>query len=220
MELCLIPDDWPLADLLRPVARSAAERLGLADRLDRLSLVPDAMIADDRGWLRLEWGAERRHSLTLWFHPDQIQQDRLGHGAARPVSQDWTLAPAPKHEEPLAAEDFSLPNTQRFLFQQLLLVQDILDGRLHTDTIAPSLVEAFQEAWLVTVDGRLQREGLPHLSAGERRMRFLRLFSPAGVLTPNHWSIFNKLWEGAVADESEVLAKVRLLPPLNRRRRF
>ena len=220
MELHLIPEDWPLAELLRPVARSAVERLDLADRLDQLSLVPDAMTADDRGWLRLVRSADGRHSLTLWFHPDQIQQDRPGHGAARPASLDWTLAPAPRLEEPLAVEEFSLPNAQRFLFQQLLLVQDILDERLHTDAIPPSLVEAFQEAWLVTVDGRLQREGLPHLSAGERRMRFLRLFSPAGVLTPNHWSIFNKLWEGAVAEESAVLAKVRLLPPLNRRRRY
>ena len=81
------------------------------------------------------------------------------------------------------------------------------------------LVEAFQEAWLVTVDGRMQREALPHLSAAERRMRFLRLFSPAGVLTPNHWAIFNGLWEGRIAEEAEVLAKVRLLPPLSRRRR-
>ena len=219
MELRLVPTDWPLADLLRPVARSVVERLGLADRLKHLSLVPDAMTADDRGWLSLERHAEK-HDLTLWFHPDQVLQDRPGHGAARPAILDWTLAPAPRREEPLAAADFSIPNTQRFLYQQLLLVQDILDERLHTEAIPPSLVEAFQEAWLVTVDGRLQREGLPHLSAGERRMRFLRLFSPAGVLTPNHWSIFNKLWEGTLAAEAEVLDKVRLLPPLNRRRRF
>ena len=216
----MIPDDWPLADLLRPVAQSVVEQLDLADRLDRLSLVPDAMTADDRGWLSLERRAEGRHRLTLWFHSDQVRQDRPGHGAARPLSLDWTLAPTPREEEPLAAADFSLPNTQRFLFQQLLLVKDILDERLHPDAIPPSLVEAFQEAWLVTVDGRLQREGLPHLSAGERRMRFIHLFSPAGVLTPNHWTIFNKLWEGAVAEEEAVLAKVRLLPPLNRRRRF
>ena len=227
LELRLIPADWPLTDLLRPVARSVAERLGLADRLKQLSLVPDAMTADDRGWLCLERHSEghseghsERHSLTLWFHPDQVLQDRPGHGAARPATLDWTLAPAPRCEEPLAAEDFSVPNTQRFLYQQLLLVQDILDERLHTEAIPPSLVEAFQEAWLVTVDGRLQREGLPHLSAGERRMRFLRLFSPAGVLTPNHWSIFNRLWEGTLAAEGAVLDKVRLLPPLYRRRRF
>ena len=97
-------------------------------------------------------------------------------------------------------------------------IDDLLSGRLTADEVPPSLVEAFQEAWLITIDGRLQRRGLPHLSAGERRSSFLRLFSPAGVLTPNHWSIFNKLWDGSVTAQADVLAKVRLLPPLSRRR--
>jgi hypothetical protein len=218
VDLRLIPDDWPLADRLLPLARSAAERLDLPDHLDRLVLVPDALAADDRSWLRLSRD-EDGASLTVWFHPDQVLRDRPGHGPARPEARDWELAPPPRREPTLSDDDFSVPNAQRFLCQQMLLVQDILVGRLHPEAIPPSLLEAFQEAWLVTVDGRLQRAGLPHLSAAERRMRFLRLFSPAGVLTPNHWSIFNALWEGAVADEGEVLSRVRLLPPLSRRRR-
>jgi hypothetical protein len=218
MELHLIPEDWPLADQLLPLAASAVARLELEDRLDRLELIPDAMAPDDRSWLRLDRGGGGA-ALTLWFHPDQVLRDRPGHGTARPETRDWELAPVPPEEPAIDGADFSAPNAQRFLYQQLLLVQDLLAGRLHPDRVPPSLVEAFQEAWLVTVDGRLQREALPHLSAAERRMRFLRLFSPAGVLTPRHWSIFNDLWEGRVAEEAEVLAQVRLLPPLSRRRR-
>jgi hypothetical protein len=214
----MIPDDWPLAGQLLPLAASAIERLELEDLLGRVELIPDAMTADDRCWMRLDRGGVAA-ALTLWFHPDQILRDRPGHGATRAESHAWELAPAPREEPAPASADFSPPNAQRFLFQQLLLIQDILRDRLHPETVPPSLAEAFQEAWLVTVDGRLQREGLPHLSAAERRMRFLRLFSPAGVLTPNHWRIFNELWEGEAADESDVLGRVRLLPPLSRRRR-
>ncbi len=214
MDIRLIPADWPLAELLLPVAATAVDRLDLEPRLGRLELIPDAMSADDRCWLRLNGDA-----LTLWFHPDQVLCDRPGHGTARPEPRDWEMAPAPRREADLPVDDFSSPNAHRFLYQQLLLIRDVLTGDLHPEQVPPSLLEAFQEAWLVTVDGRLQREGLPHLSAAERRMRFLRLFSPAGVLTPNHWAIFNDLWEGSLVDEAAVLSRVRLLPPLNRRRR-
>ena len=159
------------------------------------------------------------YKRQLWFHPDQVLQDRPGHGLAQPEPLDWQQAPAPPEAPPPLEDEFSAPNAQRFLYLQLMLVQDMLEGRLRPQEVPPSLIEAFQEAWLVTVDGRLQREGLPHLSAAERRMRFLRLFSPAGVVTPNHWGIFNGLWEGRITDQAAVLAKVRLLPPLNRRRR-
>ncbi len=218
MEIRLIPHDWPLADRVLPLAASAVDRLELGARLHTLELIPDAMTADDRCWVRLDRSGDQV-GLTIWFHPDQVLSDRPGHGPARPEASDWELHPAPRQEPPVPEHEFSPPNAQRFLYQQLLLIQDILAERLHPESIPPSLVEAFQEAWLVTVDGRLQREGLPHLSAAERRMRFLRLFSPAGVLTPAHWNIFNEFWEGTGADEATVLSRVRLLPPLSRRRR-
>jgi hypothetical protein len=225
VELAVIPADWPLAERLLPLAVAVIERLELAPRLRRLELIPDALAADDRSWLRLttergEDPATARANLTLWFHPDQVLKDRPGHGAAQPEPLDWKQAPAPRESAPLPVDEFSAPNAQRFLYLQLLLVQVLMDGRLRPEEVPPSLIEAFQEAWQVTVDGRLAREGLPHLSAAERRMRFLRLFSPAGVVTPNHWAIFNGLWEGQLADQAAVLAKVRLLPPLNRRRRI
>jgi len=218
LKTTVVPARWPLASLLQPLLETAVERLGLGDELHEVVLVADAIEADDRGWIRLVQ-AGQGWSLSLWFHPDQVLCDRPGHGAARREAQDWQLGPVPAGDEPPTPDEFSAPNAQRFIYQQLLLVGDVLAGRLVPGEVPGSLVEAFQEAWLVSVDGRLQREGLPHLSAGERRTSFLRLFGPAGVLTPSHWSIFNRLWEGTLATQSEVLAKVRLLPPLSRRPR-
>jgi len=213
----LIPPEWPLAPQLLPLAAAAGERLGLSGRLADLVLVPDALAADDHAWLRLTGSGDARR-LTLWFHPDQVLCDRLGRGAARPPALDWELGPPLSGLELPFPLDFSPPNAHRFLYQQLLLVRDILDGLLVPGTLPPSLAEAFQEAWLTTIDGRLERAGLPHLSAPERRLRFLHRFAPAGVLTPSHWGIFHDLWDGKLTDQAAVLAKVRLLPPLGRRR--
>ncbi len=217
METRVIPADWPLASLMLPHVAEAAGRLGLDGRLAAIVLVADAIATDDRSWLRFDGDAGARR-LTIWFHPDQVVNDRPGRGRARPESQAWDLGPLPAESPPAAAAEYSLANAMRFLYQQFLLARDLLDGALAPANVPPSLVEAFQEAWLTTIDGRLNREGLPHLSAAERRLSFLRLFARAGVLTPSHWAIFNDLWEGRLADQSAVLAKVRLLPPLGRRR--
>jgi len=213
----VVPDTWPLAASITSVTEAAVARLELGDRLTSIRLVADAMGADDRAWFRLaREGAGWR--LDLWFDPEQVLQDRPGRGPLTPETREWQLGPIPSEADAPAPVEFSAPNAQRFLYQQLMLVSDVLDGRLDTTTVPPSLVEAFQEAWVIGIDGRLQRLGLPHLSAGERRTSFLRLFAPAGIVTPNHWAIFNALWEGELADQVAVLAKVRLLPPLSRRK--
>ncbi|MBD3222600.1 hypothetical protein GF314_15300 [bacterium] len=217
MAITVIPADWPAAAELASVVETAVVRLDLADRLVDCTLIGDAVMADDRAWFHLgESGGCWR--LTLWFHPDQVLRDMPDRGA-HASARDWTLGPAPRSLPPIEVDDFSAPNAQRFVYQQLQLADDVMSGRIEPGTVPPSLVEAFQEAWLVTVDGRLQRQGLPHLSPGERRAIFLRRFGPAGILTPRHWSIFNALWSGDVATQVEVLARARLLPPLDRLRR-
>lgn len=212
----VIPRTWPLAAALTAAAEGAVARLELGDRLVDLRLVADAMGVDDRAWFRLET-RDGGWRLDLWFHPDQVLQDRPGRGALVPPAREWQLGPVPAESEASDPGEFSTPNAQRFLYQQLTLAQDIMDSRLDPSSVPAALVEAFQEAWLITIDGRLQRLGLPHLSAGERRSGFMRLFSPAGILTPRHWSIFNALWEGDLETQAEVLDKVRVLPPLSRR---
>jgi len=211
------PAGWSLASALHSVLASAIDALDLAVELASCRLVADAIAADDRAWFRLVQEGTRWH-VTIWLHPDQVLADRPDrgvHAEARP----WRLDEVPRQAEDDSPEEFSLPNAQRFVYQQLLLVSDVIEGRLDPDAVPPSLIEAFQEAWLVTVDGRLQRRGHPHLSAAERRTAFLRRFGPAGILTPSHWGIFNALWKGDLGEQKAVLAKVRLLPPLDRRRR-
>ncbi len=218
MEIRVIPAAWPLAEQLRSVAFTTASRLGLDRDLQQLVLVADDLGSDDHAWWRLDATGGGR-CLRLWLHPDHVLQDRPGRGAARRPDQDWRLGPVPGEDAAPDPGEFSPRNAQRFLYQQLLLIQDVLAGRLDPAAVPAGLAEAFQEAWLVTVDGRLKREGLPHLSEAERRLRFLRRFGPAGVVTPGHWRIFRSLWGGEVATQDAVLAQVGRLPTLDRHRR-
>lgn len=214
--LSVVPADWPQWPQLEPLLRAAVERLELAAILAQLTLVLDAPAADERAWLQLGGQPPRRH-VTIWLHPDQLLGERTGQSSV-PAARDWELRPAPASAAVPEATDVCLPDAQRTLYQQLLLVRDLCDGTLQPRAIEPALSEAFQEAWLVTVDGRLQRACLPHLSAAQRRLRFLHVFAPAGVLTPCHWAIFNQLWDGMLPDQATVLNRIKRLPPLGWRR--
>jgi hypothetical protein len=212
------PAEWALAPRIEAAAATALSRLDPPLPLAACDLVADALAADDRAWFLLKQAAGGWR-LQVWFHPDQVLQDRPGRGAAAPGDQDWRLGPVPPAVTRPPAEEFSLPNTLRFLHQQFMVVGDLIDRRLEPSAVPAGLVEAFQEAWLITVDGRLQRLGLPHLSAAQRRASFLRLFAPAGIVTPSHWAVFNTLWDGTASTQAEVLQRIRLLPTLTRRRR-
>lgn len=211
------PGRWDLAPRVVAAATTALARLDPPLPLSACDLVADALAADDRAWFRLQQ-AGARWRLRIWFHPDQVLQDRPGRGLAAPADHDWRLGPVPAEQPPPPASEFSLPNTLRFLHQQFMLVGDIIDGRLDPATVPTAMAEAFQEAWLITVDGRLQRLGLPHLGAARCRASFLRLFAPVGVVTPAHWAVFNAFWDGTAATQAEVLQRVGLLPALPRRR--
>jgi hypothetical protein len=214
----VLPAEWPLRAQLLPLIETAHARLELGDRLASVTVVLDALAADDRAWFKLG-GSVPPHDLILWLHPDQVLRDRPDSNAVRPESI-WQLGPTPLGEAAPVPEDFSPPNAQRVLYQQLLLVRDLVAGVLRPAEIPRNLVEAFQEAWSVNLDGRLRQLRLPHLSAAERRLRFLHLFAPAGVLTPSHWAIFNRLWDLATPDQETILGWVRQLPPLTRRPRL
>lgn len=215
VQASLEPADWPLRHLVLPLLETAARRLDLAGELAAITLVLDAPAPDERAWLHVTGSAPRR-CLTIWLHPDQFLQERPARPRAGRDCRDWELGLAPPDASPPAAADFSLPKAQRTVYQQLLLVRDLLAGSLQPQAVDPQASEAFQEAWLVTVDGRLQRAGLPHHSAAERRLRFVRVFAPAGVLTPRHWTIFNQLWDDDYPVQATVLARIRALPQLRR----
>jgi hypothetical protein len=105
------------------------------------------------------------------------------------------------------------------LHHQLLWAGDVLRGELRATDVPTSLVEGFAAAWAVTVDGRLARLDLPGYGLVDRRGRFSRLFSTAGVLMPDHWASFQELWDGLVARPRDVVGLVRRLPRLQSRTR-
>lgn len=209
----LEPADWPLAGRVLPLIGVALARLELDTRIARVTIILDELTADERAWLQLS-GTQPHRCLSIWLHPDQLLCERAMPGTAGTGRADWEQGCVPDALPALSNDDFSLLNTQRALYQQLLLVRDLIDGRLRPDLLPPKVSEAFQEAWLVTIDGRLQRAGLPHLSAARRRLRFLHVFSSGAVLTPSHWMIFNQLWEGELLDQDSLMARFHLLPAL------
>ncbi len=214
--IAMVPADDALAPMLIPLADHAAEHLDLARWLAAITLVADDLEDDERPWFDLAREGERR-ALTVYLHPDAVLKDHprgIGPRAQRPA---WELSAPPPAPAPPAVDSFSPVKAQRVLHHLFLLVRDLCDGSLTPADVPSSLAEAFQEAWAVTVDGRLRRAGWPGLSEGERRIRFLRLFATGGVVTPAHWQVFHELWTGEAAVQAEVLRRVRRLPPLPRR---
>ena len=95
-----------------------------------------------------------------------------------------------------------------------MLAQDLVRDSVSLSSIPVGQIEAFEAAWEVGVDGRLARAGLPGFSLAERRGIFSSLFSSAGVLMPDHWQIFQSLWDGGLTSGRDVLAVIRQLPRL------
>jgi hypothetical protein len=99
---------------------------------------------------------------------------------------------------------------------QFLFARDLCDGSLVPELVPRDLAEAFQEAWSITVDGRLRRWRMPAASQAERRVGFSRLFSRHGVLLPDHWRIFHQLWDREDLTQQRVVELVRALPRARR----
>jgi hypothetical protein len=218
LQILCQPDDEPVGPRLLAVAGPAGERLELARYLRRVVLCVDDLEPDRRIWFDIrrapatEPATASRHDLTLYLHPQEILRDRpetdhlLG---ARPV---WQPRPQPPPAPVYGPEDFHRAKAERFLLHQFLFVRDICDGSLVPELVPRDRAEAFQEAWSITVDGRLRRWRMAAASQAERRLTFSRLFSRYGVLLPDHWRIFHALWEREDLDQDRVLELVRRLP--------
>jgi hypothetical protein len=212
MRVVITPEDWEHADALAALALCAAMEHGLPVHLDALHLVLDAPSPDDHPWL------ERRgeRALAVYVHPDRLRSDQDAGLIMEPTSRPWELARRPDAPR---AERFSTPHAERFLHHVLLSLADLLEGRIRPDAVPADLTEAFQEAWDVTLDGRLRGRSLPGLPVAERRRRFFRTFSGSGCLLPRHWEIFHELWENADPTHETIAAQARGLPPLTGRYR-
>jgi hypothetical protein len=211
-----------LEPLLKPLARAAASRLDLASYLPcKLQVCLDDFLDDERVWFQEEtWflAGKPLRVLSIYVHPDQFLKDRSATLSLLPSTEIWESQGKRIPTVAGVVQDFSRTKAERCFYHHFLFVRDIYDGSMQPDSLAQPWLEAFQEAWAVTVDGRLRRWRLPGYSVAERRRRFSRVFSAAGVLLPEHWRIFHQLWEMEVVGHDEVFQVIRRLPELSRRR--
>jgi len=206
--------DPTLAAQVVPCLETAVRGLGLAAHLAEVVLCVDDLPGRDEGWLRLDPGAAgERRVLTIYCNCDVLQREPTG-SVEDGARQVWEQRPAPREDGPRSPADFDAGAAGAFFHHQCALAADLLRGDLVTDTIPAGLAEAYAAAWDVVIDGRLAREGLPACDMAVRRARFSSLFCSAGVLLPEHWQIFQSLWDGGLAAQGEVLAAVRRLPRL------
>jgi hypothetical protein len=206
--------DRSLAETLAPLAESAGLALGLTADFSGLRIYGDDLPGDDTAWFGLEPGPAGLPVLDLFCHASSFLAEVRPRDAVRPRPQVWEQFPAPVDEACGLPPTFSAERAAVFLHHQLLTARDVVRGEVVGRNLPAAVAEAFAEAWAVHVDGRLARRGLPGYPLAERRGRFARIFSLAGILLPDHWQVFQALWEGALADQQDVLAVVKRLPGL------
>jgi hypothetical protein len=204
-----------LGDLLHERVEAAAHALDLERYLSEVRLLLDDLPGDGEAWYGIENRPEDpRPRLLLYCHRDSLTRGNPGQGVGYPTREVWEQAPAPREEFPTSWDPEDLDGATAFVTHHLLTAGDILRGEVRGSDLPHGLAEAFTASWAVVVDGRLDRAGLPGIGLRERRSRFSRLFAAAGILMPNHWQIFQALWDGALDTQKDVLAVVRQLPRL------
>jgi len=201
---------------LTHLADDAAKALDLARDLSSLRICGDDLEGDGDAWYRLQPGGDgdQLPGLVLYCHAGCFGRLDLACDSLKPGSAIWELSSASEVESGETGVEFSGERSAIFLHHHLLTARDLVRGDLVGRHLPVGLTEAFTEAWAVGVDGRLSRQGLPGFPLAERRGRFARVFSPAGVLLPDHWQVFEALWDGALSDQKDVLAVVKRLPRL------
>lgn len=200
-----VPGDWQTWTQIRPLAERAWGRLRMEAVLDGLLLVADDLCADDHPWI--VFSAPRR--AVLYCHPDHFHEDpSAGHGMM-PATLPWEM---PERRADDATGEFSPTVTERFLHHHLLALADLSSGLVRPSEVPGDLAESYQEAWSVTLDGRLRRLALPGMPTAERRRRFFRAFSTGGVLLPQHWDVFHRLWDLDEPTHEALLGLARRLP--------
>lgn len=216
MERCALtctglPDDWT-GEVIERLA-AAARGLRLDERFGAIEICADDLAGQQAAWLHFSPGADPSlPNLTIYCPPGAFDAGAEPVRGLFPSREIWEQAPAPVETGPTG--ELSGIETERFLHHQLLLARDLADGDLQPAGVPGSLTEAFLAAWSVTIDGRLARRGLPGYDLAFRRGSFSRLFSGAGVLMPDHWEIFQALWDGGVSGFADVLSASRRLPRL------
>ena len=209
--------DGQLCNHVRPCLESAAKSLDLAADFVSIEIVADDFPDSGEPWLRLEEvadPAECRMKGILFCCQGCFCRLATAASTIYPPAEIWDQAPAPLERGQFDVARFSQSRTKMFLHHELLMARDLVRGEIVPAAIASGQVEAFSALWAVVIDGRLSRQGLPGYTLAERRSSFSRLFACAGVLLPDHWQIFQSLWDGGLSNWKDVLATIRLLPRL------
>jgi hypothetical protein len=213
---CLGPDPRWCAQL-EELLPAIGQALDLAEDFRQITVLADDSPREERCWLRVDRVAsEDDPRLVLEVHCStrSLGRARPLEGPLFPTSNAWANREGVWPGEAFDDQDFSVERANVFLHHNLLLARDLVRGEVSPAAIPSGQVEAFEAAWEVVVDGRLARAGLPGYSLAHRRGKFSKLFSSAGVLMPDHWQIFQSLWDGGLATSRDVLAVIRQLPRL------
>jgi hypothetical protein len=205
-----------LAKELVPLAAAAGRALELDRDLAGIQICGDGLPGDDGVWFRFQPASDRseRPVLVLYCHQACFGHAAQRMGAVLPPPAVWEQSPSPPDTAMDAETIFSPTRARMFLHHYLLTARDLARGVVNGRHIPLGLAEAFAEAWAVAVDGRLARLGLAGFPLAERRAKFARVFSPAGILLPDHWQVFQSLWDGALTSQKDVLGTLKRLPGL------
>ena len=205
-----------LANSLVPLVAAAGRALDMARDVSGVRVCGDDMPGEGDAWYRLQpgSGADELPELLLFCHPACFRCQDLAGDSLTPKRPVWKLSSASELEQDATEMEFSAHRSAIFMHHHLLTARDLLRGDVVGRNLPVGLTEAFSEVWAVGVDGRLARQGLPGFPLAERRGRFARVFSPAGILLPGHWQVFESLWDGALTDQKDVLDVVKRLPRL------
>jgi hypothetical protein len=209
-----IDDD--LVALLTPLASAAGKALDLGRDVSGVRICGDDLPGEDGVWYRLQPGSgpEDLPVLDLYCHGACFGRREREFDSVYPAREVWEQSPPPAGEPSGGEARFSRERSSIFLHHHLLTARDLVRGAVTGRDLPPELAEAFTEAWAVCVDGRLVRKGLPGYPVAERRGRFAQVFSPAGILLPDHWQVFQSLWDGALPLQQDVLGVLKRLPGL------
>jgi len=199
------PQEFPAQEMLSHAALTAAMNLDLLPRLRQLDLVLDAPEFESAAF----WSVQRVESDSFTASLYGSPRDVLRPG---PWNEDPHLTLDPSRLLGLDQSRVDRMRVDRWLYRNLLQLDDLLRGRVDPPTVPPRRAMGLQAVWDVWTDGRLRARQHPGLTQAERRRIFFRIFAQHGLLLPRHWLIFHRLWNDEFVDQAGLLGALDALP--------
>jgi hypothetical protein len=209
-----------MVSLFEPCLEQAVTSLYLAVDFTKITLILDDLKDCDDPWLYFQApsgtssSSIQSYDLEVHMNSDLFIKSKGDDSSVFSRREIWESREAPRQAKNFEKGQFLTEFCEQYMHHHLLLARDIARRELIPGRIPSQSAEAFQACWAVTVDARLRNWNFPAFPLTERRRHFSRLFSQAGVLMPNHWSIFQALWEGGISGQRAVLEATGRLPSL------